>query len=169
MSGVRSITKKQLSVLTTTISMSSINSSIILGLLGTYPYHTFAALFFSFVLFRRLNKGTDHNNPNGLPLAPGPKGYPLIGNLFDMPVDKPWVAYDKWRKTYGKILHQWLVITNTIQRLNISGDMIYLNVLGQHIVILSSPTVITDLFEKRSSNYSDRKQMTMLNELCVST
>ena len=46
--------------------------------------------------------------------------------------------------------------------------MIYLNVLGQHIVILSSPTVITDLFEKRSSNYSDRKQMTMLNELCVS-
>jgi hypothetical protein len=84
--------------------MSSINSSSsnILGLLGTYPYHTFAALFFSFVLFRRLNKGSDCN-PNDLPLPPGPKGYPLIGNLFDMPVDKPWVAYDEWRKTYGKI------------------------------------------------------------------
>ena len=102
MSGVRSITKKQLSVLTTTLSMSSINSSIILGLLGTYPYHTFAALFFSFVLFRRLNKGTDHNNPNGLPLAPGPKGYPLIGNLFDMPAQSSWIVYDEWRKTYGK-------------------------------------------------------------------
>ena len=45
--------------------------------------------------------------------------------------------------------------------------MIYLNVLGQHFVILSSLEVITDLFEKRSSNYSDRKQTTMLIELYV--
>ena len=45
--------------------------------------------------------------------------------------------------------------------------MIYLNVLGQHIIILSSLEVIADLFEKRSSNYSDRKQLIMLNELYV--
>ena len=46
--------------------------------------------------------------------------------------------------------------------------MIYLNVLGQHFIISSSLEVITDLLEKRSSNYSDRKQMTMLNKLYVS-
>ena len=46
--------------------------------------------------------------------------------------------------------------------------MIYLNVLGQHFVILNSLEIITELFEKRSSNYSDRKQTTMLNELYVS-
>ena len=46
--------------------------------------------------------------------------------------------------------------------------MIYLNVLGEHFVILNSLEVITDLLEKRSSNYSDRKHMTMLNELYVS-
>ena len=45
--------------------------------------------------------------------------------------------------------------------------MIYLNVLGQPFVILTSLDVITDLFEKRSSNYSDRKQTTMLIELYV--
>ena len=45
--------------------------------------------------------------------------------------------------------------------------MIYLNVLGQPFVILSSLEVITDLFEKRSSNYSDRLHMTMLLELYV--
>ena len=49
-----------------------------------------------------------------------------------------------------------------------SGDMIYLNVLGQHIIILSSLEVITDLFEKRSSNYSGRMHTTMVNELYVS-
>ena len=78
----------------------SVNSSTI-GLPGTYPYYKLAALFLSLMLFRQWKKGRD-GNPNGLPLPPGPKGYPLIGNLFDMPVYKPWVVYDEWRKTYGK-------------------------------------------------------------------
>ena len=143
--------------------MSSVISSTI-GLLGIYPYHKLAALFFSFILFRQLMRGRDRN-PNGLPLPPGPKGYPLIGNLFDMPVHKPWVVYDEWRKTYG--------ITFIINGLSpkmtgISGDVIYLNVFGRHFVILSSLEVITDLFEKRSSIYSDRNYLTMLNELYVS-
>ena len=84
--------------------MSSVNLSTI-DLLGIYPYYKLAALFFSVItiLFRQLTrkKGRD-GNPNGLPLPPGPKGYPLIGNLFDMPVHKPWLVYDEWRKTYGK-------------------------------------------------------------------
>ena len=46
--------------------------------------------------------------------------------------------------------------------------MIHLNVLGQHYVILCSLEVTTDLFEKRSSNYSDRKHVTMTSELYVS-
>jgi hypothetical protein len=83
--------------------MSSLISST-KGLLGIYPYYTLAVLFFSVItvmLFRQFKKERDRN-PNGLPLPPGPKGYPLIGNLFDMPVYKPWVVYDEWRKTYGK-------------------------------------------------------------------
>ena len=76
-------------------------NSLKLSLLGTYPYHTLAVLLFGYVLFRQLTKARNRN-PKGLPLPPGPRGYPLIGNLFDMPVDKPWLVYDKWFKTYGK-------------------------------------------------------------------
>ena len=47
--------------------------------------------------------------------------------------------------------------------------MIYLNVLGQHFVILNSLEVINDLLEKRSSNNSDRKQATVMVELYVSS
>jgi hypothetical protein len=80
----------------------SVKSSTI-GLLGIYPYYKLAALSFGVILFGQWKKGRDRN-PNGLPLPPGPKGYPLIGNLFDMPANKPWIVYDEWRKTYGKLL-----------------------------------------------------------------
>jgi hypothetical protein len=43
-------------------------------------------------------------NPNNLPLPPGPKGYPIIGSLFAFPRYKAWLEYDKWFKTYGKSL-----------------------------------------------------------------
>ena len=81
-------------------SMSSLVSSTI-GLLGIHPYYKLAALFFSVMLYRKSKKDRD-GNPNSLPLPPGPKGYPLIGNLFDMPSQSSWVVYDEWRKTYGK-------------------------------------------------------------------
>jgi hypothetical protein len=73
-----------------------------MDLLKTYPYQTLASLFFGYLLFRALQGGNSH--PKNIPLPPGPKGYPLIGNLFDMPVDKPWLVYDEWCKTYGKLL-----------------------------------------------------------------
>ena len=45
--------------------------------------------------------------------------------------------------------------------------MIYFNVLGQHFLVLGSVRRTTDLFEKRSSNYSDRMRMTMVMDLYV--
>ena len=76
-----------------------VNSSV-MSLLGTYPYQTLTVLFFSYILFRQSKK--DRSNPKGLPLPPGLKGYPLIGNLFDLPVNDAWLVYDEWSKTYGE-------------------------------------------------------------------
>jgi hypothetical protein len=101
----------------------SVNNSSTVGLLGTYPYHTLPALFFGFILFIGWLRKDGNGNPNGLPLPPGPKGYPLIGNLFDIPVDKPWVVYDEWRKTYGKIFmvcrYKYHLITGHFRRYDI--------------------------------------------------
>ena len=146
------------------LTSSRINSRI-MGLLETHPYQTLAALFFGCILFRQLNKPKS-SNPNGLPLPPGPKGYPLIGSLFDMPINKPWLVYDEWCKTYGK---SFIIDSLCPKELSLFiGDMIYFNVLGRHFLILSSLKRTNDLFEKRSSNYSDRPRLPMLVELYVS-
>ena len=77
-------------------------NSLIMGLLQTYSYQILAALFFGFILSLRQLKKSRGGNPKGLPLPPGPKGYLLIGSVFDMPIDKPWLVYDEWSNTYGK-------------------------------------------------------------------
>ena len=43
--------------------------------------------------------------------------------------------------------------------------MVYLNVLGQPIVIINSHQIAIDLFEKRSSKYSDRPRMVVGGEM----
>lgn len=32
---------------------------------------------------------------------PGPRPYPIIGNLYDFPTVQPWVTYTQWQKEYG--------------------------------------------------------------------
>ena len=39
----------------------------------------------------------------GLPLPPGPKGYPLVGNVLDIPRLKPWLKYREWQSSYGEL------------------------------------------------------------------
>lgn len=48
-----------------------------------------------------------------------------------------------------------------------SGDMIYLHIFGNPIIVLNTAQTVNDLLEKRSANYSSRPVRTMANELWV--
>ncbi|KIJ51980.1 hypothetical protein M422DRAFT_243553 [Sphaerobolus stellatus SS14] len=82
---------------------------------------------------------------SGLRLPPGPKPKPIIGNLLDLPKDHEWVTHAKWAKQYG--------------------ELVYANVLGTHMVWVNSSEMAYELFERRSSNYSDRTTTSMLDDL----
>jgi hypothetical protein len=43
----------------------------------------------------------------------------------------------------------------------------HINILGKHIIILSSLQAARDILEKRSANYSDRPRFVLLVELSV--
>lgn len=75
---------------------------------------------------------------------PGPKGLPIVGNLFDVPTSQEWQTYSQWADRWG--------------------DLISMNVLGQRIAIISSVRVAFDLFEKRSVIYSDRPHLVVAGE-----
>ncbi|KAH9163975.1 cytochrome P450, partial [Lactarius sanguifluus] len=76
-------------------------------------------------------------------LPPGPKGLPLIGNIL-CATDNNWLASPRRKDDYG--------------------DLMYLTVFGQGILVVNSQCVAVDLLEKRSNIYSDRPQSISLNE-----
>jgi hypothetical protein len=84
---------------------------------------------------------------HSLPVPPGPKRLPLIGNLLDIPTSMEWLTYYDWNERYG--------------------DIVYAEALGRKIVILGTATAFNDLMERRSSVYSDRPNIIMQNELYV--
>jgi hypothetical protein len=38
---------------------------------------------------------------SGLPLPPGPRGWPVIDNLFDWPFESAWIPFAQWSKVFG--------------------------------------------------------------------
>ncbi|KAK7676908.1 hypothetical protein QCA50_020164 [Cerrena zonata] len=99
----------------------------------------FPVLCFSVLLLQWLRRVL--NARSRLPLPPGPRGYPLIGNLLDIPKVMPWKAFGEWSKVYG--------------------DVLYLNIPTQPVLVLNSAQAVLDLLEKRSEIYSDRPPVVM--------
>ncbi|KAK7031230.1 hypothetical protein VNI00_013646 [Paramarasmius palmivorus] len=69
--------------------------------------------------------------------------------MFDVKIrkDQPrWVTYRDWSRQHN-------------------SDIVYVNVFGEHMVILNSLKSTAELLEKRSGNYSDRPPMYMANDL----
>ncbi|KDQ54080.1 hypothetical protein JAAARDRAFT_410464 [Jaapia argillacea MUCL 33604] len=77
------------------------------------------------------------------PLPPGPKGLPLVGNVLDMPKKQPWITFNKWGEQFG--------------------DVFYLNLLGQPMIILNSAKQAINILDKKSLIYSDRPSLEMCN------
>ncbi|PFH47987.1 hypothetical protein AMATHDRAFT_66464 [Amanita thiersii Skay4041] len=111
--------------------------------MGSYDLLASAA---SFLLIYFLHRRSKNRGFNSLPLPPGPKGWPIIGNLLDMPPKFEWMKYHEWCKEYD-------------------SDIIYLNIAGLSVIVLDTPEATTELLERRSSIYSDRPRLPMINEL----
>lgn len=112
-------------------------SSLLSSTLFLFPFTL--ALALAVVVFQRWRRV--RSLP---PLPPGPKPLPVIGNLLDIPTEREYETYTRWKDEYG--------------------DVTYLSALGNDLVILNSVQAANDLLDKRSLIYSDRPYIPMVQE-----
>lgn len=58
----------------------------------------FVAILLLILLYSSINKGRCRRAV----LPPGPKGWPFIGNMFDIPAKEAWLAYEAMGEMYGE-------------------------------------------------------------------
>ncbi|KIJ40667.1 hypothetical protein M422DRAFT_143442, partial [Sphaerobolus stellatus SS14] len=73
---------------------------------------------------------------------PGPPPKFLVGNAFDMPKEREWETFAEWAREYGEI--------------------VYVRMFHVDVIIVNSRRMAYELFDKRSSIYSDRIHLPML-------
>ncbi|KAG1880062.1 cytochrome P450 [Suillus subluteus] len=78
------------------------------------------------------------NKQSGPPLPPGPRPLPIVGNVLSLDAAQPWLTFNAWKSTYG--------------------DIIYTRLLNKPVIVINSEEVAKDLFEERSTIYSDKPQ-----------
>lgn len=86
-------------------------------------------------------------NRHALPLPPGPKGLPILGNVNDMP------------KAGMLECHHWL------QHKDLYGPISSVTVMGQTIVILNDPSIALELLRDRSAIHSSRPSQVFASEM----
>ncbi|KAF1365703.1 cytochrome P450 [Lizonia empirigonia] len=80
--------------------------------------------------------------PAGLKPLPGPKGYPILGSIPDVPEKNSFIKFADWGKEHGPIYQ--------------------VNLAGSNHVWISSEKIAHDLLSKKAAIYSDRPHIPAL-------
>ncbi|KAF9241409.1 cytochrome P450 [Melanogaster broomeanus] len=85
-------------------------------------------------VIRRLVRSRRERDGSSLP--PGPTSVPFLGNVLSVNMAEPHRTYTEWQAEYG--------------------DILYVQLFDQEVVVVNSQLVAMELLEKRSQTYSDR-------------
>ncbi|KAI1828280.1 cytochrome P450 [Xylaria intraflava] len=96
----------------------------------------FVGLLLAFVLRIRHIRRTRVRIPPGVQRLPGPKSYPIMGRVHDVPKESSWLKFYEWGKEYGPIYQT--------------------EIFGTVHVWISSEQIAHDLLSRRAAIYSDR-------------
>ena len=70
---------------------------LVLEVVNGHPYISLASVIIGCAVLVRLAL-----RPSHLRLPPGPRGYPLVGNFFDLSSTQVWKQFGAWGKQYGE-------------------------------------------------------------------
>lgn len=103
-------------------------------------------------------------------LPPGPRGYPIVGNIFDLTPTRVWEKFGEFGERYGTLSipdrpKNPVWTRSDAHGFACTGGITYLNIMGQDMIILNSSKVAADLLDKKSSIYSNRPVLMMCGEM----
>ncbi|KAI1496457.1 cytochrome P450 [Biscogniauxia marginata] len=106
--------------------------------MAVIPFLVFGGLLL-YILYLKNKEHDRARIPPGAQPLPGPKCYPLIGRVHDVPAELSWLKFYEWSKEYGPIYQ--------------------MEIFGSVHVWISSEEIAHDLLSRRALIYSDRPQI----------
>lgn len=125
----------------TQLSFSALSKALVNGLALLLSVTTLAVVIdYLRILFRRRK------------LPPGPFPLPIVGNHFQIPKSRPWIAWEQWARYYD-------------------SPMMTIWIGREPRIILSDAWVASDLMEKRSDIFSSRPKLVVMGDMinCTET
>ncbi|CAI6335753.1 unnamed protein product [Periconia digitata] len=95
-----------------------------------------------YVLWKLFESSRGRRIPRGLKPLPGPKGYPIVGSVPDLPEKNSFITFADWGKIYGPLYQ--------------------CNLAGTNHVWISTDKIAHDLLAKKAAIYSDRPHIPAL-------
>jgi hypothetical protein len=89
-----------------------------------------------------------------LQYPPGPARWPIIGNTLIIPLTNAHRFYKDLSKKLGEF--HWNSSRAPRAYPDVGSKILYLEALGQSIIVINDITIAQDLLEKRSALYSSR-------------
>ncbi|KAI2604143.1 cytochrome P450 [Hypoxylon fragiforme] len=78
------------------------------------------------------------------PLPPSPPAEPVLGHFRRLPMENAHLKHMEYAKRYN-------------------SDVVYFNVLGNHMIVLNSQKAANELLDKRGANYQDRPRFVLFD------